>query len=207
MGHSAGQRDVDKGFGIIAQLRQAIRKSSASRSALARAVGISQSVLQQFVHGQRSIDFQTAERLCDYLGLSLYRATRKAAPHEAIALRERGLKDIAIAAALGISRRTVIRYCKALPAAHRKASTRPAPPKAAVWKKLEHGRLCEATKRRGKAKVKSSRAVSQKEQRRRAVMASAVERGRSVRAVSKKLHVAGPIVRRAVEESTVWVRP
>jgi plasmid maintenance system antidote protein VapI len=178
MGNSVGHRDVDKGLGIIAQLRQAIRESSTSRSALARAVGISQSVLQQFVHGQRSIDFQTAERLCDYLGLSLYRATRKAAPHEAIALRERGLKPAAIAAMLGVSRRTVFRYCKTLPAKHGKQSTRPTPPKSAVWQKLDHGRLRKATKRRGNVGLKSSRAVSQKEQKQR----------------------------RAIEESTVWVR-
>ena len=56
----------------LGQLRQAIAKNSETEYAIAKGSGISQSVLNRFVHGQRGISLETAAKLCAYLKLELH---------------------------------------------------------------------------------------------------------------------------------------
>jgi plasmid maintenance system antidote protein VapI len=56
---------------IVEQLRQAIADSGQSEYAIAKGSGVSQSVVNRFVSGERGISLETAAKLCDYLGLDL----------------------------------------------------------------------------------------------------------------------------------------
>jgi plasmid maintenance system antidote protein VapI len=56
---------------IVDQLRQAIVKSNETEYAIAKGSGVSQSVVNRFVHGERGISLETAARLCSYLRLEL----------------------------------------------------------------------------------------------------------------------------------------
>jgi transcriptional regulator with XRE-family HTH domain len=56
---------------IIDQLRRAMRDSGESEYAIAKASGVSQSVVNRFVSGERGISLETAARLCEYLNLHL----------------------------------------------------------------------------------------------------------------------------------------
>lgn len=58
---------------IVDQLRQAITKSDETEYAIAKGSGVSQSVINRFVSGQRSIGLETAAKLCSYLKLELRR--------------------------------------------------------------------------------------------------------------------------------------
>ncbi len=56
---------------IVDQLRKAIVQSDETEYAIAKGSGVSQSVVNRFVHGERSIDINTAAKLCAYLKLDL----------------------------------------------------------------------------------------------------------------------------------------
>lgn len=58
---------------IADQLRQAIAQSDETEYAIAKGSGVSQSVVNRFVHGERSIGIDTAAKLCAYLKLDLKR--------------------------------------------------------------------------------------------------------------------------------------
>lgn len=59
-------------MGIVEQLRHAIANCGESEYAIAKATGISQSVLNRFVSGKRGISLETAATLCLYLNLRLH---------------------------------------------------------------------------------------------------------------------------------------
>ena len=56
---------------IVDQLRQAIRDSGQTEYAIAKASGVSQSVVNRFSTGERGISLDTAAKLCEYLDLDL----------------------------------------------------------------------------------------------------------------------------------------
>jgi transcriptional regulator with XRE-family HTH domain len=56
---------------IVDQLRQSITQSGESEYAIAKGSGVSQSVLNRFMNGERSIGLETAAKLCAYLKLEL----------------------------------------------------------------------------------------------------------------------------------------
>jgi transcriptional regulator with XRE-family HTH domain len=56
---------------ISKQLRQAIQDSGETMYAVAMGSGLSFPVVSRFVHGQRDIRLETADALCEYLGLRL----------------------------------------------------------------------------------------------------------------------------------------
>lgn len=58
---------------IVDQLRKEIGDSGKTEYGIAKAAGVSQSVVNRFVNGERSINLNTAARLCAYLGLELSR--------------------------------------------------------------------------------------------------------------------------------------
>jgi plasmid maintenance system antidote protein VapI len=58
---------------IVDQLRKAIADSGETEYAIAKGSGVSQSVVNRFGHGQRSISIDTAAKLCAYLKLDLKR--------------------------------------------------------------------------------------------------------------------------------------
>lgn len=58
---------------IVDQLRKAIADSDETEYAIAKGSGVSQSVVNRFVHGERSISVETAAKLCAYLKLNLVR--------------------------------------------------------------------------------------------------------------------------------------
>ena len=58
---------------IVDQLRKAIADSGETEYAIAKGSGVSQSVVNRFVHGDRSISVETAAKLCVYLKLGLVR--------------------------------------------------------------------------------------------------------------------------------------
>ena len=53
------------------QLQKAIADSDETEYAIAKVSGVSQSVVNRFVHGQRGISLETVAKLCDYLKLDL----------------------------------------------------------------------------------------------------------------------------------------
>lgn len=56
---------------IVDQLRKAIADSDETEYAIAKGAGVSQSVVNRFVHGERGISIETAAKLCTYLQLDL----------------------------------------------------------------------------------------------------------------------------------------
>jgi transcriptional regulator with XRE-family HTH domain len=56
---------------IVEQLQHAIEHSGQTQYAIAQGSGISQSVLNRFINGERGISLETAAKLCDYLGIVL----------------------------------------------------------------------------------------------------------------------------------------
>jgi len=62
---------------IVDQLRQAIADSGETEYAIAKGSGVSQSVVNRFVHGERGISLDTAARLCAYLELKLSHQARR----------------------------------------------------------------------------------------------------------------------------------
>jgi len=56
---------------IVDQLQRAIAKSGQSEYAIAKGSGVSQSVINRFTNGERSISLETAAKLCTYLKLEL----------------------------------------------------------------------------------------------------------------------------------------
>lgn len=56
---------------IVDQLRKAIVNSDETEYAIAKGSGVSQSVVNRFVHSERSISIDTAAKLCTYLKLDL----------------------------------------------------------------------------------------------------------------------------------------
>ena len=56
---------------IVDQLQKAIANSGQTEYAIAKRAGVSQSVLNRFMNGERGISLQTASKLCTCLGLSL----------------------------------------------------------------------------------------------------------------------------------------
>jgi transcriptional regulator with XRE-family HTH domain len=61
---------------IIDQLRRAMRDSGETEYAIAKASGVSQSVVNRFVSGERGISLETAAKLCEYLGIELVASRR-----------------------------------------------------------------------------------------------------------------------------------
>jgi transcriptional regulator with XRE-family HTH domain len=55
----------------VGQLQHAIKRSGDTQYAIAQATGISQSVLNRFLNGERGISLDTAAKLCQYLDLDL----------------------------------------------------------------------------------------------------------------------------------------
>jgi transcriptional regulator with XRE-family HTH domain len=55
----------------VDQLQHAIKRSGDTQYAIAQATGISQSVLNRFLNGERGISLDTAAKLCQYLDLDL----------------------------------------------------------------------------------------------------------------------------------------
>jgi plasmid maintenance system antidote protein VapI len=62
---------------IIDQLRKAIADSDESQLSIANALDIDQGNLNRFVRGERSITFETAAKLCEYLKLDLVQRQRR----------------------------------------------------------------------------------------------------------------------------------
>jgi plasmid maintenance system antidote protein VapI len=60
-----------KARSIVDQLQQAIKRSGETQYAIAHATGISQSVLNRFINGERGISLETAAKLCQYFDLDL----------------------------------------------------------------------------------------------------------------------------------------
>lgn len=60
-----------KARSIIEQLQHAIKRSGETQYAIAQSSGISQSVLNRFINGERGISLDTAAKLCAYLDLDL----------------------------------------------------------------------------------------------------------------------------------------
>ncbi len=60
-----------KAWSIVDQLRTAIEKSGETQYAIAQATGVSQSVLNRFINGERGISLETAAKLCQHLDLDL----------------------------------------------------------------------------------------------------------------------------------------
>ncbi len=56
---------------IVDQLRRAMADCGRSEYAVAKGSGVSQSVVNRFVHGERGISFETAAKLCAFLELDL----------------------------------------------------------------------------------------------------------------------------------------
>lgn len=52
-------------------IKRALSESGKSVNSIAKESGVSQPVLQRFISGKRSLTLDTAERLCDFLGLEL----------------------------------------------------------------------------------------------------------------------------------------
>jgi len=57
---------------IVEQLRQAIAQRGQSEYAIGKGSGVSQSVVNRFVNGERGISLETAAKLCSYLELDLH---------------------------------------------------------------------------------------------------------------------------------------
>jgi plasmid maintenance system antidote protein VapI len=58
---------------IVEQLRHAIQHCGETEYGVAKGSGVSQSVVNRFVNGERSISIGTAAKLCEYLRLDLHR--------------------------------------------------------------------------------------------------------------------------------------
>jgi transcriptional regulator with XRE-family HTH domain len=56
---------------IVDQLRRAIKGSGQTEYAIAKGSGVSQSIVNRFVSGERGISLETAAKLCAYLKLDL----------------------------------------------------------------------------------------------------------------------------------------
>lgn len=56
---------------IVDQLRRATADSGESQSEIARQTGIDRAMLNQFIRGERSLSFESAAKLCRFLGLAL----------------------------------------------------------------------------------------------------------------------------------------
>jgi predicted transcriptional regulator len=56
---------------IVDQLRRAIADCGESEYAIAKGSGVSQSVVNRFVSGDRGISLETAAKLCEHLKLEL----------------------------------------------------------------------------------------------------------------------------------------
>jgi hypothetical protein len=74
-GHEAlaGGRMSPRKTTIVGQLRKAImaRSREESQYAIVKAAGVHTSVMSRFMREDRDISFETAAKLCDYLGLVL----------------------------------------------------------------------------------------------------------------------------------------
>jgi plasmid maintenance system antidote protein VapI len=56
---------------IIDQLQKAIADSKQTEYAIAKGSGVSQSIVNRFISGERGISLETAGKLCRYLELDL----------------------------------------------------------------------------------------------------------------------------------------
>ena len=56
---------------IVDQLRRAIRASGQTEYAIAKGSGVSQSIVNRFVSGERGISLETAAKIAAYLKLNL----------------------------------------------------------------------------------------------------------------------------------------
>ena len=95
--------------GLVADLLSAIRASREELPTIAQGAGIRLVDLRRFVKLDQPLSLHDAGRLTHYLGLRLEPCT-KIVPAKVIALHKKGKSDTQVARALGISRRTVIRY-------------------------------------------------------------------------------------------------
>jgi len=95
--------------GLIAELLHALRASREKLPAIAKEAGIRLVDLQGFEKQVKPLSLKNADLLSRYLGLRLQPYTM-VVPAKAIALHKKGKTNLQVALALGISRRTVIRY-------------------------------------------------------------------------------------------------
>jgi plasmid maintenance system antidote protein VapI len=65
------------GMGIVKELKTAIEADGRSVNALARAADLSPIQLSRFIRGKRGVNIETADRLCEALGLELRPKQRK----------------------------------------------------------------------------------------------------------------------------------
>ncbi len=70
--HSRKSNPPAQRLNIVEQLRKAIQDSG-TEYGVAKAAGVSQSVVNRFVRGERGISLETAALLCDHLRLHLVR--------------------------------------------------------------------------------------------------------------------------------------
>ena len=56
---------------IVDQLRRALRNSGQTEYAIAKGSGVSQSIVNRFVSGERGISLETAAKIAAYLKLNL----------------------------------------------------------------------------------------------------------------------------------------
>ena len=104
-----GSKHASAEPGLIADLVRATRASREELPSIAQGTGISRIDLRRFVEQGKPLSLNDAERLSHYLGLRLEPCT-KVVPAKAITLHKKGKTNAQVARALGISRRTVIRY-------------------------------------------------------------------------------------------------
>ncbi len=62
---------------LSSQLRDAIRNCGMSHRELAANVDISDAILSRFMRAERSMNLETAEKLCAYLGLELREVVKR----------------------------------------------------------------------------------------------------------------------------------
>lgn len=69
--HRSKPNPKPRRLNIVGQLRKAMQDSGETQFGIARAAGVSQSVVNRFANDERGISLETAARLCAYLGLEL----------------------------------------------------------------------------------------------------------------------------------------
>ena len=71
MAHRIALKKSAKTLGLAESLRTAIRNSGQTIYAVSKGSGVANPITLRFMSGERDIRFETAEKLCAYLGLKL----------------------------------------------------------------------------------------------------------------------------------------
>ena len=58
-------------------IRNAIRESGQTLNAIAAEVGISDGIISRFMRAERSMNLETAEKLCAYFNLELHKVVKR----------------------------------------------------------------------------------------------------------------------------------